>query len=67
VTAIIADLVVLAVTWYKTMRIVKDAHLLGIKVPIGEMLFRDGELSIADDYLKHEAKNTVLLLSLRNT
>jgi hypothetical protein len=52
VAAIIADIIVLAVTWYKTIGIVKEAHLLGIGMPIGEILFRDGQFSSTNDQLK---------------
>jgi hypothetical protein len=55
VAAIIADLIVLAVTWYKTVGIVREACLLGIEMRIGEILFRDGELSSANDQFKLEA------------
>jgi hypothetical protein len=60
--AIVADLIVLAVTWYKTVRIVKEAHLMGIRVPIGEILFRDGEFSSAHESLKLELKTLFLRL-----
>jgi hypothetical protein len=55
VAAIIADIIVLAITWYKTVGIVREAHLLGMRMRIGETLFRDGEFSSASDQFKLEA------------
>jgi hypothetical protein len=62
VAAIIADLIVLAVTWYKTVGIVREAHLLGIRMPIGEVLFRDGELSSANNQLKFGANDIIFAI-----
>jgi hypothetical protein len=59
VAAIIADLIVLAVTWYKTVGIVREAHLLGIRMRIGEVLFRDGKLSSVNDQFELEANELV--------
>jgi hypothetical protein len=60
--AIVADFIVLAVTWYKTIGIVREAHLLGIRMPIGEILFRDGELSSANDQLKLGANDVAFAI-----
>jgi hypothetical protein len=57
--AIIADLIVLVVTWYKTAGIVREAHLLGIRMPIGEIMFRDGEWSSTNDQLKLGANDVI--------
>lgn len=43
VTAIIADIIVLAVTWRKTVGIVRRASRLEIRAPLSEVLIRDGE------------------------
>jgi hypothetical protein len=40
--AIIADLIVLTITWHKVVKAVRETHLLGKKVPIGQLLLRDG-------------------------
>jgi hypothetical protein len=42
ITAIFADLIVLGVTWYKAIGTVREAYRVGIKVPISEILLRDG-------------------------
>jgi hypothetical protein len=59
VAVIIADLIVLAVTWYKTVGIIREAHLHGIRIPIGKILFRDGEFSSANDQLKLGVKDVI--------
>ena len=41
-SVIVADVVVLAITWYKAARTVLEARSLGIRVPISEILLRDG-------------------------
>jgi hypothetical protein len=63
IAAIIADLIVLAVTWYKTVSIVREAHLLGIRVAIGEILFRDGELSSNNYQWKLEANRGIFVMN----
>jgi hypothetical protein len=42
IAVIIADLIVLAVTWYKAAWTVREARRLGIEAPVGEILLRDG-------------------------
>ena len=42
ISVIVADLVVLAVTWHKAVGTVREAYRLGIRVPISEVLLRDG-------------------------
>jgi hypothetical protein len=48
ITAIFADLIVLGVTWYKAIGTVREAYRVGIKVPISEILLRDGQFSALD-------------------
>lgn len=40
---IFADMIVLAVTWIKALGTVRDARRLNIRVPLSEVLVRDGE------------------------
>jgi hypothetical protein len=46
---------VLAVTWYKTVGIVREAYRLGTRVPIGEIVLRDGKLSVFCELPKDRA------------
>lgn len=39
---IVADVIVLAVTWYKTFNTVKRASSIGLSVKISETLLQDG-------------------------
>lgn len=43
ITPIVADFLVVIVTWYKTYRQVKQASLLGMKTGFSGVLLRDGE------------------------
>lgn len=52
IAVIVADLLVLAVTWYKTAGTVRQAHRLGIRAPLWEIMLRDGELSVLNEQLK---------------
>jgi hypothetical protein len=45
IAVIVADLITLAVTWYKAAWTVREAHRLGISAPMGETLLRDGQWS----------------------
>ncbi|EMD40159.1 hypothetical protein CERSUDRAFT_92653 [Gelatoporia subvermispora B] len=40
--AVVADLLVLAMTWIKTYVIIRDARICGVKMPLAEAMIRDG-------------------------
>ena len=44
---IIGDVLVLLVTWSKTVQLYRDSRRLGIKAPLATLLFRDGRLTLA--------------------
>ncbi|KAI0684057.1 hypothetical protein BC835DRAFT_1294107, partial [Cytidiella melzeri] len=44
---ILADVIVLVVTWIKTFGTVREASRLKIKVPLSEIMIRDGELVVS--------------------
>lgn len=44
---IVADIIVLAVTWLNTFATVKQASSAGIRVSISQAILRDGKCSIA--------------------
>ena len=43
IAVIIGDVLVLGVTWSKTMQLYRESRHLGIKAPLATLLFRDGE------------------------
>lgn len=43
ISLIIADAIVLGVTWMKTARTTRQARRMKIRVPLNEVLLRDGE------------------------
>ncbi|KAI0804508.1 hypothetical protein BC629DRAFT_1590775 [Irpex lacteus] len=42
VSVIVGDVLLIAVTWFKTARLYKDARKLNVKAPLATLLFRDG-------------------------
>lgn len=62
IAVIVADLIVLAVTWYKAAGTVIEAYRLGIRVPVSEILLRDGLFSVFNGWSKLRANDA----SLRN-
>jgi hypothetical protein len=58
ISVIVADLIVLAVTCYKAIGIVRQAYLAGMRVPISEILLRDGKLQTVNDHVKHGTNMT---------
>jgi hypothetical protein len=62
VAAIVADLIVLAIIWYKTAGIVREAHLLGVRMSIAEILFRDGKLSSKNGQLELGANDIIFVI-----
>ncbi|KAI0084405.1 hypothetical protein BDY19DRAFT_909879 [Irpex rosettiformis] len=61
--SILADLIVLVVTWMKTAGTVRKASYLNIKVPLSELLIRDGTLY----FLLNSIVISRFMLSLRQT
>ena len=43
ILVIIGDVLVLGVTWSKTMQLYRESRHLEIKAPLATLLFRDGE------------------------
>jgi hypothetical protein len=43
ISVVVADIIVLAVTWYKSLGTVRQAYRLGVRVPLWEILLRDGQ------------------------
>ena len=43
IAVIIGDILVLVVTWSKTMQLYRESQRLGVRAPLATVLFRDGE------------------------
>lgn len=42
ISTIVSDVMVLLVTWYKTVRDYREAHKAGVEAPLVKLLLRDG-------------------------
>ena len=61
-------MLVLLVTWSKTLQLYRESRRLVIKAPLATLLFRDGEreliIEIPFDELNHVFRNVLLCVSL---
>ena len=68
VTVIIGDVLVLLVTWSKSLQSYRESRRLGIKAPLATLLFCDGEQELIIEIpfyeLNHVFRNVLLCVSL---